>query len=64
MRSVATTALLDVLRVFGRAGDKHLIAGGLGLSLRAMRTGSMRLEVAVPSLAAILWWVRCKRRVS
>jgi hypothetical protein len=50
--------------VFGRAGDKHLIAGGLGLSLRAMRTGSMRLEVAVPSLAAILWWVRCKRRVS
>jgi hypothetical protein len=27
-------ALLDVLRVLGRAGDKHVIAGGLGLFLR------------------------------
>lgn len=29
-------ALLDGLRVLGRAGDKHVIAGDLGLSLRAM----------------------------
>ncbi|MGA7740377.1 MAG: hypothetical protein WBV96_08110 [Polyangia bacterium] len=48
-------ALLDVLRVLGRAGDKHVIAGDIGLSLRAVRPGSMRLEMAVPSLAAVAW---------
>ena len=48
-------AFLDVLRVLGREGVKYALAGDLGLWLRAMRPGSMRLELAVGSLAGVPW---------
>jgi len=48
-------ALLDVLRVFAWAEVRHAIAGDLALWLRAMRPSSMRLEMAVGSLATVPW---------
>lgn len=51
---VRKCALLDVLRRLGRAGVKHALAGDLGLSLRSMSHGSMRLELAIVTV-----WPRC-----
>ena len=48
-------ALLDCLRVLAWSEVHHAIAGDLGLWLRAMRPGSMRLELSVGSLAAVPW---------
>ena len=50
-------ALLDCLRVLAWADVRHAIAGDLGLWLRAMRPGSMRLELAVASLETLPWGV-------
>jgi hypothetical protein len=47
--------LLDCLRILGREGVRHAIAGDLALWLRAMRPASMRLELAVGSLSAVPW---------
>jgi hypothetical protein len=50
-------ALLDCLRVLAWSEVRHAIAGDLALWLRAMRPSSMRLELAVGSLAAVPWGV-------
>ena len=44
-----------MLRVLGRAGVKHALAGDLGLSLRSISSGSMRLDLAMVRLAVALW---------
>jgi hypothetical protein len=48
-------AILDVIRVFSQGGERFAVSGDLGLWLRAMRPGSMRLELAVASLETLPW---------
>jgi hypothetical protein len=46
-------ALLDAIRVLRQGGERFAISGDLGLWLRSMRPGAMRLELAVVSLENI-----------
>jgi hypothetical protein len=50
-------AFLDAIRVLSQGDEPFAIAGDLGLWLRAMRPGSMRLELAVGSLEGVPWGI-------